>query len=152
MLNNASLFYRLEYGRSPRSLTDLIEGEFVDPAKIVCPHGGAYAFDAAHDACTCSLHNRLKYLTPNAELTVLNVSPAEAAEYERYKQRYAAFWQGMFDPMAVRITVDRRVKLETCVLPMANGSLYQRACAAWSTRNPRPSARPGSPPRPSPRS
>ena len=37
---------------------------------------------AAHDACTCSLHNRLKYLTPNAELTVLNVSSAEAAEYD----------------------------------------------------------------------
>ena len=126
MLNNASLFYRLEYGRSPRSLTDLIEGRFVDPAKIVCPHGGAYSFDAAHDSCTCSLHNRLKYLTPNAELTVLNVSSAEAAEYERYKQRYQAFWQGMFDPIAVRITVDRRVKFETCVLPMANGSLYQQ--------------------------
>lgn len=126
MLNNASLFYRLEYGRSPRSLTDLIEGRFVDPAKIVCPHGGAYAFDAAHDSCTCSLHNRLKYLTPNAELTVLNVSSAEAAEYERYKQRYQAFWSGLFDPIAVRITVDRRLKLETCVLPMANGSLYQQ--------------------------
>jgi hypothetical protein len=125
MLNNASLFFRLENGRSPRSLTELIEGHFVDPGKVVCPHGGAYSFDAAHDACTCSLHNRLKYLTPNNELTVLNVSPAEAAEYERYKQRYRQFWQGVFDPVAVRITVDRRVKLETCVLPMANGSLYQ---------------------------
>ena len=98
MLNNASLFYRMEYGRSPRSLAELIEGRFVDPAKIVCPHGGAYAFDPGHDACTCSLHNRLKYLTPNIELTVLNVSQHEAAEYDRYKQRYQAFWQGMFDP------------------------------------------------------
>jgi len=126
MLNNASLFYRLEAGRSPRSLSELIEGRFIDPEKIVCPHGGVYAFDAAHDACTCSLHNRLKYLAPNAELTVLNVSAGEQAEYDRYKQRYEAFWQGLFDPIAVRITVDRRLKLETCVLPMANGSLYQR--------------------------
>jgi hypothetical protein len=126
MLNNASLFYRLEYGRSPRSLTDLIEGHFVDPAKIVCPHGGAYAFDAAHDSCTCSLHNRLKYLTPNAELAVLSVSPSEAAEYDRYKLRYQGFWEGLFDPIAVRITVDRRLKLETCVLPTANGSFYRQ--------------------------
>ncbi len=126
MLNNASLFYRLEYGRSPGSLAELVDGRFIDPDKLVCPHGGAYALDAAHDSCTCSLHNRLKYLTPNAELTVLNVSAAEAAEYERYKERYQAFWLGLFDPIAVRITVDRRLKLEVCVLPTANGDLYQQ--------------------------
>ena len=98
MLNNASLFYRMEFGRSPSSLAELVEGRFVDPAKIVCPHGGAYAYDPGRDACTCSLHNRLKYLTPNIELTVLSVSQNESAEYDRYKQRYQAFWQGMFDP------------------------------------------------------
>jgi len=124
MLNNASLFYRLEYGRSPASLSELIEGRFVDAGKIVCPHGGAYDFDAEHDTCTCSLHNRLKYLTPNVELSVLNVSQQEAAEYERYKQRYAAFWQKAFNPLAVRVTVGRRMKLESCVLPFANGSFY----------------------------
>ena len=125
MLNNAALFFRMEQGRSPASLSELIEGRFVDPDKIVCPHGGGYAFDAEHDMCTCSLHNRLKYLTPNVELSVLNVSREEAAEYERYKKRYEQFWQSVFDPLAVRITVAERLKLETCVLPFANGSLYR---------------------------
>ncbi|MBN2022768.1 MAG: hypothetical protein JW809_08220 [Pirellulales bacterium] len=126
MLNNASLFYRLEYGRSPESLSDLVEGRFVDLGRVVCPHGGAYAFDAANDTCACSLHNRLKYLTPNVELAVQNVSQQEAAEYERYKTRYAAFWQEAFDPIAVRVSVGPRLKLETCVLPFANGSFYER--------------------------
>jgi hypothetical protein len=130
MLNNASLFYRLEHGHGPSSLSDLVEGRFVDPAKVVCPHGGAYALDAKHDTCTCSLHNRLKYLTPNAELTVLKVSPAERDEYNRYKQRYREFWQGAFDPLAMRITVAPRVRLELCVLPFANGSLY-RDLRSW---------------------
>jgi len=136
MLNNASLFYRLEYGRSPESLSELIQGRFVDPNKIVCPHGGAYAFDAENDTCTCSLHNRLKYLTPNVELSVLNVSSVEAAEYERYKKRYAAFWQKAFDPIAVRITVEQRLKLEACVLPFANGSFYQQV-RSMVDKNPR---------------
>ncbi len=125
MINNASLFYRLEYGRSPESLSELIEGRFVDPAKIVCPHGGAYAFDVAGDTCTCSLHNRLRYLTPNVELSVLQVSQQEAQEYERYKQRYREFWQEFFDPIAVRMTINSDVKLEACVLPLANGSIYR---------------------------
>jgi len=137
MLNNASLFYRLEYGRSPESLSELIQHRFVDPQKIVCPHGGAYAFDAENDTCTCSLHNRLKYLTPNLELSVLNVSKTEAAEYDRYKQRYAAFWQQAFDPIAVRITVEPRLKLEACVLPFANGSFYQQV-RQMVDKNPRP--------------
>jgi hypothetical protein len=137
MLNNASLFYRLEYGRSPKTLSELIEGRFVDSKKIVCPHGGAYAFDAENDTCTCSLHNRLKYLTPNVELSVLNVSQEEAAEYTRYKQRYAAFWQKTFDPVAVRITVGPRLNLETCVLPFANGSLYNDL-RAMVDKTPRP--------------
>jgi len=124
MLNNASLFFRLEYGRMPESLSELVQGRFVDADKIVCPHGGAYAFDAQSDTCTCSLHNRLKYLTPNCELSVLNISQEEAAEYERYKQRYQAFWQQTFDPIAMRITVGPRMKLESCVLPFANGSFY----------------------------
>jgi hypothetical protein len=124
MLNNASLFYRLERGKSPGSLTDLIEGRFVDPKKLVCPHGGAYAIDARQDTCSCSLHNRLKYLTPNVELPVLQVSQQEQQEYDRYKQSYQQFWQGVFDPVAIRFTVGSRVKMEVCVLPFANGSLY----------------------------
>ncbi len=68
---------------------------------------------------------------------MLNVSRDEAAEYERYKQRYQAFWQGMFDPIAVRITVGPRVKLETCVLPLANGSYYNDLRAVLD-KNPRP--------------
>jgi hypothetical protein len=124
MLNNASLFYRLEYGRSPQSLNELTQKRFIDPGRIVCPHGGAYAVDAASDTCTCSAHNRLRYLTPNVELQVLKVSDTEAGEYDRYKKRYAAFWQKAFDPIAVRVTASDRVKLEACVLPFANGSLY----------------------------
>ncbi len=124
MLNNASLMYRMENGKSPTSINDLVEGHFVDPSKVVCPHGGAYSIDAAHDTCTCSLHNRLKYLTPNCELSVLKVSQEEQAEYDRYKQRYEQFWRTVFDPIAVRITVEPQVKLETCILPFANGGLY----------------------------
>ncbi len=137
MLNNAALFYRLENGHSAGSLTDLIEGKFINPNKLVCPHGGAYAIDVERDTCTCSLHNRLKYLTPNVELNVLKVSSAEQQQYNRYKRRYESFWKSMFDPLAIRVTVDRTMKLEVCVLPFANSSIY-RDLRNWLDETPQP--------------
>lgn len=124
MLNNASLLYRMENDKSPSSITDLIEGRYIDANKLVCPHGGAYSWDSHHDTCTCSLHNRLKYLTPIAELGVLQVSEKEHQEYDAYKQNYESFWKGVYDPIAMRFTVGPQVKLELCVLPFANGSVY----------------------------
>jgi hypothetical protein len=137
MLNNASLFYRLENGKSPASLTSLTEGRFVDLDKVVCPHGGAYSWDARRDTCTCSLHNRLMYLTPNAELPVLKVSRAEKDEYQRFRTRYEQFWQQALDPIAARITVAPRVQLELCITPLAGGSLYNDL-RRWVDDTPQP--------------
>ena len=124
MLNNASLFYRLEKGKSPDTLSDLAEGNFVDLSHIVDPSGGAYAFDAKRDTATSSLYNRIKYLTPILELNVLKVSQQERQEYEKYKQRYESLWRDYFDPIAIRMATGRSVKLETLVLPFANSGLY----------------------------
>ena len=123
MLNNASLFYRLENGHSPETLTDLVDGRFMNASKIVCPDGGAYAFDAARDTCTSSLYNRIKYLTPIVELEVLKVSSEERQQYDRYRARYESFWKQFFNPIGIRMTLDQEVKIETQVLPFENGTL-----------------------------
>jgi hypothetical protein len=125
MINNASLLYRMETGTSPSSLTDLTEGRYLDARKLICPSGGAYSWDARHDSGVSSVYNRLRYLTPNLEVSILKVSPQESQQYERYRQRYEQFWSGLFDPIAMRITMGPRVRLESCVLPLANGSLYR---------------------------
>ena len=85
---------------------------------------GAYAFDSESDTATSSVFNRIKYLTPLAELDVLRVSRQEREEYERYKNRYESFWRGGFDPIAVRIDAKQTVTLETCFLPFANSGVY----------------------------
>lgn len=135
MLNNASMFYRLESGRSPESLTELIRGRFIDPARLVCPGGGTYAFDPERDTGTCTLHNRIKYLTPNSESEILTVTSGEQQEYERYRKRYEEFWQALFDPVAVRAHFGQSVRLETCVLPFANSGLYAQQ-RQWVSEKP----------------
>jgi hypothetical protein len=125
MLNHGALLYRLEQGKAPPSLTDLYEGKFVDPSRVVCPHGGVYSWDTRQETCTCSLHNRLKYLTPNAELKVLKVSKNERDGYERYRKQFLSQWQSASTPIAARLSVGPRVRVELCVPPWTNHPLYQ---------------------------
>ena len=133
MLNNASMFYRLEYGESPDNLSDLVKGKFYDPGRIVDCMGGAFAWDAERDTATSSVFNRIKYLTPIAELDVMKVSSEEQQEYDAYKARYESFWRDYFDPIAVRLHADEAsVHLETLVLPFANGSLYRNLQSSLS--------------------
>ena len=122
MLNNASLFHRLEYGRSPDNLNELIEGRFIDRNKIVCPQGGAYAFDLQQDTSTNSVFNRIKYLTPIRELKVLKVSSQEKSEYDRYQQRLSSFWKKYFTPVALRLSTDPVTKVDYCLMPFSNAA------------------------------
>src|SRR5690606_31255065 len=117
--------YRLEYGESPASLSDLAKGDFYNPDEVVDPMGGAFSWDSELDTATNSIFNRIKYLTPIVELDVMQVSTEEQEEYNRYKQRYEAMWRGLFDPVAIRLHTEQSgVRLETLVLPFANGTLY----------------------------
>jgi hypothetical protein len=122
MLNNASLFHRLEYGRSPENLTELIEGRFINPATIACPQGGAYAFDSEQDTSTSSAFNRIKHLTPIRELEILKVSAKEKSEYERYQKRLSSFWQKYFTPVALRLSTTPSTRIDYCLLPFSNGA------------------------------
>ncbi|MFP6762984.1 MAG: hypothetical protein VB858_05180, partial [Planctomycetaceae bacterium] len=134
MLNNASLFYRLESGRSPASLNELIEGRFVNSSKIIDPTGGVFAFDTERDTCTSSLYNRIKYLTPIVELRVERVSELEQQEYSRYRKRYEQKFQQYFGPLAARMTTGDTVRIETCTLPFKNGSQDQELRALFDER------------------
>jgi hypothetical protein len=123
MLNNASLFYRLEYGATPDSLEQLFDGRFIDRGRLVCPQGGAYSFDAASDSSVSSVFNRIKHLTPIRELRILQVSSQEQKEFSRYVTRYENTWRDYFSPLAVRFTATEDLALDYCLLPFANGNV-----------------------------
>lgn len=122
MLNNASLFWRLEYGTTPGNLEELIAGRFIGRDKLICPQGGAYSFDPASDTSVNSVFNRIKYLTPIRELNVLQVSAAEEKEYERYLARYEGYWKDYFTPFALRFSTKGNLNVEYCLLPFQNSA------------------------------
>jgi len=121
MLNNAGMFFRLENGRPPASLAELIDDRYIESHALVHPAGNTYGFDQARSAFNSSLYNRLRYLTPNVELPVLTVTRGEQNEYERYRRDFEGNWRHLFAPIGVRITVGPKTKLETCMLPVEGG-------------------------------
>ena len=147
MLNNASLFYRLENGRSPDSLTDLAAGRFADTGKIVCPHGGAYAWDA---------EARCLHLLAAQPPAISHAQPrAERADHvRRASGASTSATRSATSDSGARCSIrspcaspsGRRVKLETCVLPTAPGSIYQSLRGTLDAK-PRRSTRRASPSR-----
>lgn len=138
MLNNASLFWRLEYGTTPQNLEELIEGRFIGRDKLICPQGGAYSFDPVSDTSVNSVFNRIKYLTPIRELNVLKISAAEEKEYGRYRTRYEGYWKDYFTPLALRFSTEGTFNVEYCLLPFQNSVHWTGVRDLLSTEQARP--------------
>ena len=129
MIGHASMLYRTEYGRAPKSLADLERADCC-PGKfnkddLVCMDGGKYTLSADGLHGVCSHHGHADRLVPCCETALAWVFPDEAEEYEQFRHDYNQYWRTYFDPIALRIQVaPRRYRLETIVLPLINNSIY----------------------------
>jgi len=116
--------FRVERGRAPRSVEETVEGGFLSPLALGCPDGGAYDLGAGAGP-RCSVHNRLRYVTPASELALEKVTEREAADYGAFVEGYERYWSRFFDPIGVRIAVrPDAVALETVVLPLLDNTIY----------------------------
>ncbi|MHC4390251.1 MAG: hypothetical protein ACYS22_02920, partial [Planctomycetota bacterium] len=129
MIGHAALLHRVEHGRAAESIARLTEagvapGRFGEEL-LSCPGGGAYSLTEAGGG-TCSVHGHARFLTPCIEIAAEQVTPREAAGYERFVREYNSYWSQFFDPVAVRLSVDEaQVRVETIVLPLIENSIYE---------------------------
>ncbi|MBM4047644.1 MAG: hypothetical protein FJ279_21265 [Planctomycetes bacterium] len=129
MIGHASLLYRTQLGKPPKSLADLTEancapGKFGE-GKLVCPDGGAYSLAADGQTGLCSIHGHTHFLTPCIEIPVTKVSQEEASEYRAFLEDYNRYWRTFFDPIGIRVQITpQRYRLETIVLPLIDNSIY----------------------------
>jgi hypothetical protein len=73
-----------------------------------------------------SLYGSLHFITPIAELAIDRVTPAEAAAFRRFIDRYERSWRDMLDPIALRLMAreDGGLGLDLSVLPLIVRSDY----------------------------
>jgi len=71
-----------------------------------------------------SHYGRYGYMKSNNDTEIKLVSKNEAELYNRFVGEYNSFWNEYFDPIGIRIKMDKGIKVETCILPLINNSIY----------------------------
>ena len=129
MIGHASLLFRTEHGRAPKSLAELAEarccpGPF-NEGELTCPDGGKYTLSADGSQGVCAHHGHAQNLVPCLETPVTKVGNQEVTEYKSFLDEYNQYWRMYFDPIALRVRVTpKRYRLETVVLPLIDNSIY----------------------------
>jgi hypothetical protein len=71
-------------------------------------------------------YGTLEFLTPILELPMTQVTQAEADAYNRWRDGYQENWSQMFDPIAIRFSMQpKRLGAEVSVMPLIAGSQYR---------------------------
>ncbi len=71
------------------------------------------------------MYNTLHFATPLIELPIEQITEAEAQAYRQFRLQYLGLWRQYFDPIGMRIALDdKRVKLDTYILPLVANSRY----------------------------
>jgi len=77
-----------------------------------------------------STYGTLDFLTPIVEMPMAQVTQAEADAYNRWRNGYQQNWSQVFDPIAVRFSMQpKRLSAEVCVTPLIAGSEYRHIIA-----------------------
>lgn len=122
MISYARVLFETEQHRAPVSIPELIGSKYLDREDLRCPDGGEYSLDGG--VPVCSVHNRLRALTPNIELRVDMVTQEEADAYHRFIDSYHSYWRRFIDPVGIRVRATDRLELDAMVLPLVENSIY----------------------------
>lgn len=123
-LEHAYLYHFYDQGKqTPVTVTDLREQKLLDADDLECPSGGTYQLDV-QGLARCSVHGSHRNLTPLLEIPITQATPAEAAGYQNFVERYTQYWSQYFDPVGVRFRLRDKIEVETCILPLIENSIY----------------------------
>lgn len=120
----SALVYGWLQGKAPRSIDELRSAGHLLPQERQHADGAKISYSPRRGAH--SAWGRAYRLTPLIELSLEQVSKAEAESYARFRDSYQRYWRGYIDPIAIRIRAPRsgQLELDGRMLPLIEGSGY----------------------------
>ena len=124
MLHNAALYHGFEHGPGRPGFDDFVAAGSLRASDLYDPDGGTFSWDSDLRLARSSKYGDLGFLTPLVEIDAGSATPAEKKQYKQFRERYESYWRDYFDPIGVRIKVDRTIQLELHILPLIELSTY----------------------------
>jgi hypothetical protein len=126
MMTNAALFCAWETGKLPADTAGILAGAGLRPADVAVPEGKAIRWDARQQQAVSDAYGTIHFATPLCELPIDRITRAEETAYDQFRDEYSKLWRTYFDPIGIRVAFDdRRVRVETHILPLAGSEQYQ---------------------------
>ena len=126
LLTNAMMYYGYQHGPAQPNVEDLVHDGSLTSGDLFDPEGGSFTWDSADARARSSVWGSLEFLTPLVEIDARLVNEKERDEYDRFRTQYTAYWRQYFDPIGMRIKLDKTISLETCILPLIDSSAYDQ--------------------------
>jgi len=108
-------------------LDQMVSGKVTSgPLALARPIEGLGDLQITPTAVCSSVYGSLNFMTPIAEIPLEKVSAEEAQAYQRWQSGYQRNWRGIFDPIAVRFSVQsHHVGLDVTVRPLIEQNQYR---------------------------
>jgi hypothetical protein len=125
MLTEGALYHAWETGKPPADHDALLSSSGLKAEEVYLPEGRPLGWDALRQVAISNVYNTIHFATPLVELPIEQVTEAEAQAYRQFRLQYLGLWRQYFDPIGMRIAIDdKRVKLDTYILPLVANSRY----------------------------
>lgn len=124
LVMNAAMFhgYLNGPGKTP-SIDELVEKGELTKSDVRMPDGDL-KWDPATVTASSTVFGTPTFLTPLCELPIDKVSSSESQGYATFRDRYQEYWRRYFDPIGIRIKVDKTISLDAYILPLIDESNY----------------------------
>ncbi|HNV70751.1 MAG TPA: hypothetical protein PKO06_13705, partial [Candidatus Ozemobacteraceae bacterium] len=126
LIHDAATLFQLDGKPGIPTLERLVKDNLLPETLLWCPDHGTYTYGGKpEDDPVCSIHGRMRHLTPIIEYSPKLVSVEEKQDYENFVREYNQYWRQFFDPIGIRGTLATDgILLETCILPLVENSIY----------------------------
>jgi hypothetical protein len=141
--------WRIANSRRTRASAGLAELEAEHLDELISGHGGTVITNMpelgqvtlTRNGVLSSTFGTLEFLTPIIEMPMEKVTQAEADAYNRWRNGYQQNWSQVFDPIAVRFSMQpKRLSADVCVTPLIAASEYRQFFAVSRGAQIKPSA------------
>lgn len=124
LVTNAAMFHGFLNGPAPvPTIEQMTANRELSPSDIRNPEG-ELKWDPSRAVASNTVYGTMRFMTPLCELPVDKITSSEQSEYEMFRNRYQEYWRRYFDPIGIRIKVDKTISLEACILPLIQESHY----------------------------